>query len=107
MIVFIVTLITSVLGVYGFFTYNIVLVAIGGICAIIELLIGLFNGQLQSIGLDVIAAVVGALVFYNMYGAPYWIGAFTGLCIANIIMGILGLLLMIVTGVSMLKKPKE
>ncbi len=96
----IITTIISLLGIYGWFTGHPTLVIIGGVAAIIEILIGLFSGALRSILTSVIAVVAGGF-YISSLGGPFWFGALLGLCFENAIMQILGYITVFALGSKM------
>jgi hypothetical protein len=78
----------GVVGSIGFFSGNFTLVAIGGIAAFIEILIGIYTGELRSITTAVIAAIVGVL-YASTASIPIALGVVIGLCFESAISGIL------------------
>jgi|BioPla2DNA2_1021312.scaffolds.fasta_scaffold78753_1 hypothetical protein len=89
MLLGIICTILGVLGVYGFFSANLILVIIGGIASIIENLLGVISGQQKSLMTPILAIIIGA-IYASSAGIPVWIGVFIGLCFESAIMGILG-----------------
>lgn len=92
-----ITTIISILGIYGWFSGHLTLVIIGGVAAIIEILIGLLSGELRSILTSVIAVIIGG-IYISTLGGPLWFGALLGLCFENAIMQILGYITLFVVG---------
>lgn len=80
-----VMIIISILGIYGFYSDTQLLLTIAGILIIIENLYGRFSGQLKTLSIPIIAAVVGVIVIGNI-----WRGIAIGLCFETIIFSLLG-----------------
>lgn len=101
MISFIIGLVGSIMGCVGFFvTGSKALLIIGALLCVVEILLGLFSGQLRTIFPDVLAMVIGGFIA-GKKGYLIWSGAAVGLCISTLVLSIVGLIMLIVAGVSM------
>jgi uncharacterized membrane protein len=81
----------AILGAYGIFTNNFTFFIIGAIAAIVELIIGIFTGQLKSLFTIIIAIIMG-VIYATINGLSIVTGILIGLCIESAIMGFFGLL---------------
>ena len=89
MILGVISTILGVLGVFGFFSGNLILVLIGGISGLVENIIGISSGQQKSLMTSIIAVILG-IIYSSSIGLTFWVGALIGLCFESAIMGILG-----------------
>lgn len=90
MIIPIISIGLGILGVYGFFSGNIIFIMIGGIYGFIENLIGIFSGQQKSLSTAIIACIIGSIYAISK-GLPIWFGILIGLCFETTIVGLIGL----------------
>ena len=96
MLFFIVGIITTILGIVGFFTGRNVLLYISAGFYIFETIRGLISGQLKSLGTTIFTTCVSAIVsFFTAYGLLNSICV--GLTIESAIMTILGIAMMIIS----------
>lgn len=95
----------AILGIYGFFTENLVLTYIGLVLCIIETIIGITSGQQKGFSTEVLTfwCAVGMYIGGNEF-LPSLAICF---CFENVILFSIGLLLLIITGGFMIKKEKE
>jgi hypothetical protein len=93
----------GVVGSVGFFSGNLTLVAIGGIAALVEILIGIYTGELRSITTAVIGAILG-VIYASTAGISIWLGFVIGLCFESAISGVLSL---VVVGWIMVNRKNE
>ena len=85
----IIVTVMSIIGLYGHFTGNKVLVMIGAVVCLAEILISFFTKQLKSITSSVLFMAAG--VFYaHLVSLPLWYGACFGLCLETALLGIIG-----------------
>lgn len=104
MISFLIGLVGAIMGCVAFFvTGSSTLLIIGAALCVVEILMGLFSGQLRTLTPDIIVVVIGMIILRRM-GYKLWVGAAIGLCIGTLLLSIVGIVMMIVAGASMGKK---
>lgn len=79
----------GLLGVYGFFSMNFLLLTLGGIAGIVSNLIGIISGQQRSIMTAILAIIIG-IIYASSVNLSIWTGVLIGMCFESAIMGILG-----------------
>ncbi len=89
MIVSIFCTVLSIVGIYGYFIDNNILLIVGVGSIIIELLYGIFTKKLKTITPFVISIAIGITCCKNI-----WKGIGIGLCFCHIIMFLPGFILM-------------
>lgn len=59
----IISFLGSIVGIYGFFTGQPLLLIIGGVLALLESVFGFFSGHLNGFFTQIIAVVIGVVYF--------------------------------------------
>ncbi len=86
----------AVLGIYGFYTANIVLLYLGMSFTILEHIIGIISGQQKGLGTVWLALFICLILIIN--GVNWLQSIAICLCFENVISFVLGLILLLIVG---------